>query len=102
MDNALLSRMESLSSPEDKGGIKIRNHVDDGYEDLNILEDPSKPGSKVVKVEIKGDYSRLHSRNKHDVHLHHATSQPLLVSIVLAQMKMLANLHPISGKPLRI
>ncbi|XP_047265325.1 U-box domain-containing protein 33 isoform X4 [Capsicum annuum] len=78
MDNALLSRMESLSSPEDKGGIKIRNHVNDGYEDLNILEDPSKPGSKVVKVEIKGDYSRLHSRNKHDVHLHHATSQPLL------------------------
>lgn len=70
--------MESLSSPEDNGGTKMDNHVDDDYEDLNILEDASRPANEIVKLEIKGHYSRLHSRNKREAHLHRATSQPLL------------------------
>ncbi|KAK4363069.1 hypothetical protein RND71_018310 [Anisodus tanguticus] len=78
MNNSLLSSMESLSSPEDNGGTKLLNHVDDGYEDLNILEDASRSANKIVKVEITGDYSPLHSKNKHEAHLHRATSQPLL------------------------
>lgn len=64
------------------------NHVDDDYEDLNILEDASRPANEIVKLEIKGHYSRLHSRNKREAHLHRATSQPLLVSIVFSHMKM--------------
>lgn len=78
MNNSLLSSMESLSSPEDNGGTKMDNHVDDDYEDLNILEDASRPANEIVKLEIKGHYSRLHSRNKREAHLHRATSQPLL------------------------
>ncbi|KAJ8554418.1 hypothetical protein K7X08_025096 [Anisodus acutangulus] len=78
MNNSLLSSMESLSSPEDNGGTKLLNHVDDGYEDLNILEDASRSANKIVKVEITGDYSPLHSKTKHVAHLHRATSQPLL------------------------
>lgn len=77
MNNSLLSSMESLSSPEDNGGSKMCNHVDDGYEDLNILEDASRSANKIVKVEIKGDYSPLHSRIKNEAHLHRAMSQPL-------------------------
>ncbi|XP_060203662.1 U-box domain-containing protein 32 [Lycium barbarum] len=84
MDYSLLSGMESLSSPEDNGGTKLHNHVDDSYEDLdsyqdlNILEDASRSDNKIVKIEIKDDYSPLHSKNKHEAHLLHATSQPLL------------------------
>lgn len=78
MNNSLLSSMETLASPEDNGGTKLCNHVDDGYEDLNILEDASKSANKLVKVEIKGDYSPLHSKSKHEAHLHLAMSQPFL------------------------
>ncbi|KAH0689799.1 hypothetical protein KY289_017157 [Solanum tuberosum] len=73
MNNSLSSSLESLSSPEENGGTKMRNHVGDGYEDLNILENASSPANKIVKVEIKGDYSPVH-----EAHLHCATSQPLL------------------------
>ncbi|CAN4085893.1 unnamed protein product [Withania somnifera] len=76
MNNSLLSSGESLSSPEDNGGTKMCNHVDDSYEALNILEDASRSVNKIVKVEIKGDYSSSHSRTKNEAHLHCAASQP--------------------------
>lgn len=97
MKNSLSSSSESLSSPEDNGGTEMRNNVGNGYEDLNILENASIPANKIVKVEIKGDYSTLH-----EAHLHCATSQPLLVSIVFYQRKILANLYPTSGEILCI
>ncbi|CAN4087731.1 unnamed protein product [Withania somnifera] len=77
MNNSLLSSMESLSSPEDNGGSNMCNHVDNGYEDLNIVEDASRSANKIVEVEIKGDYSLLHSRIKNKAYLHRALSQPL-------------------------